>query len=105
MNFPRVIYALRHESTGKIYVGSTANLHQRILKHANDLRRGIHQVPDFQADYDQHKNKELTVTVLDTATNWEEHFREYEWMDRYQTNDRKRGYNYMDPHFRRKPRA
>ena len=103
MKFPRVVYALRHDATGKVYVGSTSNLHARILMHINCLKRGEHQVPGFQSDYDQHENKNLSVTVLDTVENWDEKDREYEWMDRYKAHDPRYGYNYLDPHFAGRP--
>lgn len=103
MTFPRVVYVMTHDATGKSYVGSTANPTLRFRQHLNALKRGRHKVSDLQADYNAHDNKGMTFSIVDSANNWSEHFREYEWMDALGTGDRKRGYNYNDIHFTRLP--
>ena len=97
MKLPRQVYALRHEATGKIYIGSTANPYQRFLKHLNRLKNGTHNSKDFQADYDQHENKDISLIILDEIKTFEDRVKEYEWMAYYQTFDHRRGYNYADP--------
>jgi predicted GIY-YIG superfamily endonuclease len=97
MKLPRHVYALRHEATGKIYIGSTANPFQRFQKHLNRLKNGTHHSREFQADYDRHENKDVTLVLLDEIHTFAERDKEYEWMAYYQTFDRNRGYNYADP--------
>lgn len=97
MKLPRTVYALRHEATGKIYIGSTANVHQRLLKHTNRLRNGTHNSKSLQADYDRHKDKSLTLIPLDEIRKFDERDKEYEWMEFYNTFDPAHGYNYADP--------
>lgn len=97
MKLPKTVYALRHEATGKIYVGSTANIRTRFLKHLNRLKNGAHHVKDLQADYDRYENKGITLLCLDEIKDFEERNKEYEWMAFYQSFDREHGYNYADP--------
>lgn len=42
MHIPRTIYAIRHNVTGRVYVGSSAAPIKRIRSHLNALRRGKH---------------------------------------------------------------
>lgn len=97
MKLPRTVYALRHDATGKLYIGSTANTHQRLLKHANRLKNGTHNSKNLQADYNSHEDKGLTFIVLDTIRTYTERNKEYEWMAVYDTCNPAHGYNYADP--------
>lgn len=97
MKTPRIVYALKHEATGKMYIGSTANVKKRYQVHCSQLKYGKHPAKKLQTDYDQHENKELTLMVLDEITKGGESGKEYEWMARYQTTDPEKGYNYADP--------
>lgn len=97
MKLPRTVYALRHEATGKVYIGSTADPRQRFLKHRNRLDNGTHNSKQLQADYDQHADKTLTLVVLDEIRDFNERGKEYEWMKTYNTFDPAFGYNYADP--------
>ena len=99
---PRIVYKLTHEATGKAYIGSTANFHNRKLKHLNRLKNGTHHVRELQADYDLHDNKNISFCVLDTIRDYSEKDKEYEWMATCQTFDRSKGYNYADPKLPRK---
>jgi predicted GIY-YIG superfamily endonuclease len=97
MKLPRTVYALRHEATGKVYIGSTADPRQRLLKHLNRLKNGTHNSKQLQADYDQHADKSLTLEVLDEIRDFGERDKEYRWMEIYNTFDPVHGYNYADP--------
>lgn len=48
------VYAIRHNPTGKIYVGATDRLDYRLKAHMNALREGYHPVAMMQADYDNY---------------------------------------------------
>lgn len=97
MKLPRTVYALRHDATGKMYIGSTANPRQRLLKHINRLKNGTHNSKQLQADYDRHADKSLTLILLDEIKTFDERGKEYEWMEVYNTFDATNGYNYADP--------
>ena len=97
MDWKRTIYALRHEATGKLYIGITANVHQRYLKHVNRLKNGTHNAKALQADYDTYEDKRLTMIVLEEVYDFADRDKEYEWMAAFDTFSPDRGYNYADP--------
>lgn len=96
MRLPAKVYALRHEGTGKIYVGMSSRLKQRIQHHMSSLRIGKHPVEDLQFDYNNH-GKEITVIVLDEVQDYDERKKEFAWQIKLRTLDRRYGYNYKDP--------
>ena len=95
MKFPRTVYVITHDQTKKKYVGSTHNLKKRIANHLNLLRAGKHPVEDMQKDFNDF-GEDFTVEILDEINSIAESTREYEWMDRLNSNIRGVGYNYKD---------
>lgn len=102
MNFPRKIYAIRHNVTNRVYVGSSHNVDQRLKSHIGALRRHSHTVEDMQADFDKY-GEDFTFTILDEVFKYEDRAKEYEWMKVYQSHIRGIGYNYKDFVFSEKP--
>lgn len=96
--YPKKIYAIQHNKTGKIYVGSTKNLETRISDHMRNLRRGTHQNTSMQEDFDKHGD-DYTVFVIDKMENYGERSKEVEWMRKLKTYDPEIGYNENDPAF------
>ena len=64
MKLPMVVYIIKNEVTGKIYVGRSSNLKVRVQQHMNLLRRGMHPVEDMQADFDEYGDH-FRVIVID----------------------------------------
>lgn len=100
MDYPRKIYAIRHNTTGKIYVGSSQQVERRIKKHLYDLRNHTHAVEDMQADFDKYGEK-YTITILDEISKPEDWFKEYEWMSKKWSALRGFGYNYKDKFYKK----
>lgn len=96
MDFPRVVYALRHEPTGKVYVGSTHKIYERVREHINCLKRGDHPNEAMQKDFNLHGG-EYTVLILDGIYGMNDKNKEYLWMDALQSRVPERGYNGKDP--------
>lgn len=95
MDLPRTVYALQHNVTKKIYIGSSKNVNERYLSHMYKLRNNIHQVEDLQSDYNKY-GEDFTVFVLDKIETFQERTKEYDWMLKYNTIAREYGYNYKD---------
>ena len=95
MDFHRTIYALRHDPTGKIYVGSSSMLEHRLGCHMHTLRANKHQCKAMQADYNEFGGS-YTVFILGEVTRYEDKYLEYVWMELLQTRDPARGYNGND---------
>ena len=95
MNFPRKVYAIRHNVTNRVYIGSSANVDRRLKAHINALRRHAHIVEDMQEDFDKY-GEDYTFTILDEVFEYDDKAKEYEWMKKYQSHIRSIGYNYND---------
>ena len=95
MKYPRMVYVITNDGTGKKYVGSSANPKKRFQSHMSMLRSGNHPVEDFQDDHDK-GFKSLSFKVVDIISNDSEAYKEYQWMARLCTRSRDTGYNYKD---------
>ena len=97
MKYPRKVYAIRHNVTDRVYIGSSCNVDKRFKEHLYALKAHNHVVDDMQRDYDEY-GKDYTFTILDRINDSSEDEKEYEWMDKYQSFVRGIGYNYKDHH-------
>ena len=96
MKFPRQIYAIQHNVTKRIYIGSSVDPRTRYLNHICLLRNGNHHIEDMQDDFDEY-GEEYSLFILETINTYEEREKEYDWMKKYESYTRGIGYNYMDP--------
>lgn len=63
MHIPRTIYAIRHNVTGRVYVGSSAAPIKRIRSHLNALRRGKHNNSAMQSDFDLYGDDCIPIII------------------------------------------
>lgn len=89
------VYMIRHNVTGKMYIGRSQDVKKRTAQHFTMLRAGRHPVEDMQDDYNKHGD-DYTVTILGEATATNK--LEIRMQDKYQSCVRGIGYNYKDPH-------
>lgn len=95
MKLPRKVYAIQHNVTGRIYIGSSFKAEKRYHNHMCRLRHGKHHIEDMQKDFDQF-GENYSFTILDVIRDFKERNKEYEWMQRFNTFVRGVGYNYKD---------
>lgn len=95
MKLPSKVYAIQHLITKKTYIGRSAEPENRYLSHLYALRRGAHPVEDLQADFNKY-GEHLAFTILDNIQNFDEREKEFQWMEKLRTYDRRYGYNYKD---------
>lgn len=96
---PKIIYAIQHKPTGRIYVGSSQNLDERLHAHLSALKNGTHPVELMQEDADKY-GLDYEFFILDKYESCWDSRKEYEWMLKLNTGDPECGYNYKDAHFR-----
>lgn len=96
MKFPRKVYAIQHNVTKRIYIGSSADVNTRYFSHIYQLRNGKHSVEDMQDDFIKY-GEDYSFFILDEITEYAERKKEYEWMQKYGSHIRGIGYNYKDP--------
>lgn len=97
----KTIYAIQHTPTGRIYVGKTWRLDDRIKQHMNALKNGTHPNELMQSDYNE-SGTDYKIFVLEVVEDIYPLHRdaEWKWMDKLGTGDPRIGYNYNDPHYR-----
>lgn len=91
------VYGIENQESGRMYIGSTTHLKERIYAHMIQLEGGKHPVEDMQKDYAEHNILRLYVMWQGEADAQTLHKIEQLYMDVYHTRDRKYGYNYGDP--------
>ncbi len=90
------IYMIRHNVTGRMYIGRSKRPDERIKKHFYLLRSGRHPVEDMQEDFDK-RGDDFSATILCNSTRYDNNT-EIEMMEKYNSCIRGIGYNYKDPH-------
>lgn len=95
MKYPRKVYAIRHNVTNRVYIGSSCHIDKRFAEHISALRAHRHPVEDMQADFDRYGD-DFSLTVLDHIGTEADKNKEYEWMKKNQSYIRGIGYNYND---------
>lgn len=95
MVVPRKVYAIQHNVTKRIYIGSSKDAQKRYLNHMYRLRQGKHHIEDMQKDFDEY-GENYSLFILDDIQEFAERGKEYEWMHRLNTFTRGIGYNYKD---------
>ena len=93
---PKIVYAIKHNKTGRIYVGSSERASWRVKDHLNKLRRGSHENELMQQDFDKH-GEDYSFYQLDVIPCQQKSNREYFWMMALGTFYEDKGYNYKDP--------
>ena len=92
---------IRHNPTGKMYIGRSGDPERRTKHHLMLLRAGKHSVEDMQKDFNEY-GEDYTITILGNTE--KNHTLELEMMDKFGSCKRGVGYNYKDPHVTAKPR-
>lgn len=94
---PNTIYAIRCEENGKVYVGRTQNLDQRLRAHLNDLKKGYKgnmRNPSFQQDFDEYGQESFKAYVLEENVPPDKaEEREAFWIAEYKATNPRFGYN------------
>lgn len=95
MTYCKKIYAIQHNATKRIYIGSSGDVDGRYRSHIYALRKGKHPVEDMQDDFNRY-GEDYSVFLLGEIHSRADKRTEYEWMVRYRSHIRGYGYNYKD---------
>lgn len=98
--FPRNVYAIQHNVTKKIYIGSSNDVTARYWSHIYQLRSNKHNVEDMQDDFNRY-GENYSLFIIDEIKNYDERHKEYKWIEKYETFIRGKGYNYKDHIFKK----
>lgn len=93
-----IVYAIRHNPTGKIYVGSTTDLISRIAVHMSKLRNNQHPCVAMQRDFNEHGDDYSAAILYKNDPNKTDLTQvEHDYMEILNTRDPDKGYNGNDP--------
>lgn len=89
------VYKITNTVNGKVYVGSSLNLHKRGNQHFNALRKGIHYNPKLQRAFNKHGESSFVYEILEVCSSDAEMLmaREQHHIDTLMSVDR--GYNVL----------
>ena len=59
------VYMIRNEHNGKVYIGSSCNIEQRLEAHRRTLSKGTHHCKALQEDYDRHHPMSVDVLYVE----------------------------------------
>ena len=89
----RLIYAIQHNKTKRIYVGCTSSF-RRVRKHFQLLSRGKHHSKSMQSDYDTFGDDFSTYTIeIFSGNSNESASREDYWIKYFMADIPEFGYN------------
>ena len=77
MKLPRKVYAIQHNTTKRIYIGSSVDVEARYMNHMYQLRAGKHIVEDMQDDFINY-GEDYSLFILYEITEHKDRFKEYE---------------------------
>lgn len=87
------IYKIENEESGKIYIGSSRDLSERIRSHKANLRNNNHNNPHLQNSWNVHGSDTFTFEILLYCSKDNLKFYEQRALDKYESYDRDIGYN------------
>ena len=90
------IYAIRCKNNGKLYIGKTTKLNERIQAHFSELKNGKHSVKAMIDDFNKYGKDGFEIYILEENVTYENRQKEYEYMRMYNSFDEKYGYNRGD---------
>lgn len=92
-----IIYKIVNLVNGKVYIGQTKSpIHKRKGQHFRELEQGVHGNPRLQNSYNKYGKDNFELTVLKTGIAIEDlDAQEAEFMEKYQSLDKKIGFNIL----------
>jgi len=87
------IYAIINKINGKMYVGSTKNLHKRKIHHFSDLKRNKHHNEHLQQAFNKYSEENFEFKELEHCIENNLMKREQHYINHYNTTNRNCGYN------------
>jgi len=87
------IYAIVNELNGKIYVGSSVNIKDRLVKHKSALNLNKNISPHLQKAWNKYGEDAFRFSILEECKEDMLIIREQAWIDYYDSMNKDKGYN------------
>lgn len=87
------IYAIVNKENGKVYIGSSLDVHRRFATHFMRLNNKTHQSPHLQAAWEFYGHEGFEFRIIEECSSEVLLQREQYYLDLYQAYEREKGYN------------
>jgi group I intron endonuclease len=89
------VYEIRNTKNGKVYIGSSKDVYDRLKAHKGLLNRGAHHAKHLGRAYNLDGGEVFEFNLIERACKYKPILvaREQYWMDYYQSYDQRYGYN------------
>jgi len=87
------IYKITCTANGKIYIGSSINLHKRWNEHQRHLLNNHHHSPLLQRAYNKYGKEKFILEIIELVMPWSLIDRENYWLETLKPYDNKIGFN------------
>jgi group I intron endonuclease len=77
------IYGIVETSSGRIYVGSSADVVNRLIMHRSSLRRDCHHNKFLQRSWNKHKEEQFSFVILELCDRSKLYGAEKNWTQKY----------------------
>jgi len=85
------IYRIVNKTTGKVYVGSSCHLEERMIRHQIHLNNGKHVNCYLQRAWNKYGKSDFLIEVIEKTSDLIS--REQYWVDFYRSGNKRYGYN------------
>lgn len=87
------IYQIKNKLNGKIYIGSSINVNQRLNEHKNNLRHNKHPNKHLQSSWNYYKEENFEFSIIEECNKEMLLKREQFYIDTNKSFEREKGYN------------
>jgi len=94
--FKAFVYAIRHELTGKVYVGCTKDVERRIKEHLRLLKANNHPIKQMQDDYNRYGGEYSYYILFNAYAAYDAFLMERHFMTLLDSRNPQNGYNSQD---------
>ena len=77
------VYQIKNKVNGKLYVGSSKNMHYRLRKHFEHLRANKHENRKLQNAYNKYGKDNFIISVIELCEEDKQYIIEQYWIDRF----------------------
>lgn len=87
------VYQIKNKTTGKIYIGSSKDIHRRWKEHISELNRNAHYNRHLQNAWNKYGESDFDFTILEKCSEDAQIEVEQLWIDKTHCCDKSIGYN------------
>lgn len=80
------IYKIENAANGKVYIGQSINIDNRLMRHRSSLKSNVHKNPHLQSSYNKYGPSYFELSIIEECSREVLDDREQYWIDHYKEN-------------------